>query len=427
MNIAMLSLAQTPPLMVPLRLFLIAPLFAVLGMGVLIMAPEAILMTRWSAEALVVVHLIVLGFITMVMLGALQQLIPVLIGVVIEESSRLSLALALFWGLGTLLLVGGFWLRSSAFTVSALWSLGIGLSFLLFYLLRALWQSPSRHPTVLAMLGAIVSLALTYLIALLVLGKGGWSAPVAHPWTSLHLSWGLLGWMGLLLMGVGYQVVPMFQITPDFPPPLRRWLGPSLFISLLLLSISSINPTLGVLFWPALVLMAGTLLTFAVTIFYLQWQRKRRLPDASVNLWRIAMGSLLLAIIFALPGLMLSLEKLLYLAWVTLVFGTVIPAMSGMLLKIIPFLIWLHLNNQAQQRGDWQAQIPNMKQIIPEIYGVRIWKLQIFALLLMLAAMAMALPWLLQLAAIVWGVAFLQLLQLSLLGLRCYRGFTKAF
>lgn len=427
MNIAMLSLAQTPPLMVPLRLFLIAPLFAVLGMGVLIMAPEAILMTRWSAEALVVVHLIVLGFITMVMLGALQQLIPVLIGVVIEESSRLSLALALFWGLGTLLLVGGFWLRSSAFTVSALWSLGIGLSFLLFYLLRALWQSPSRHPTVLAMLGAIVSLALTYLIALLVLGKGGWSAPVAHPWTSLHLSWGMLGWMGLLLMGVGYQVVPMFQITPDFPPPLRRWLGPSLFISLLLLSISAINPTLGVLFWPALVLMAGTLLTFAVTIFYLQWQRKRRLPDASVNLWRIAMGSLLLAIIFALPGLMLSLEKLLYLAWVTLVFGTVIPAMSGMLLKIIPFLIWLHLNNQAQQRGDWQAQIPNMKQIIPEIYGVRIWKLQIFALLLMLAAMAMALPWLLQLAAIVWGVAFLQLLQLSLLGLRCYRGFTKAF
>jgi len=79
LNIAALSIGQTPPLAVPMPYFLAAPLFLTAA-GVLLMLSPDMLGARWSPQALAATHLVTLGFLAMVMLGALQQVLPVLMG-----------------------------------------------------------------------------------------------------------------------------------------------------------------------------------------------------------------------------------------------------------------------------------------------------------------------------------------------------------
>jgi hypothetical protein len=57
-----------------------------------------------------------------------------------------------------------------------------------------------------------------------------------------------------------------------------------------------------------------------------------------------------------------------------------------MLYKIVPFLIWLHLNKRLQRAGKWQGKVPNMKQVIPERQARWQFRLHLWALGSLLAA-----------------------------------------
>ena len=73
MNRKGLRLDQAPPLHLPLRFFLTAPLFGV-GAGLLLAWKGAeLLLTPWSFPTVGLVQLSTLGFLTTVMLGALDQ------------------------------------------------------------------------------------------------------------------------------------------------------------------------------------------------------------------------------------------------------------------------------------------------------------------------------------------------------------------
>src|SRR5512139_3507256 len=98
-----LSLAQTPPLSVPLRYLLTAPLFAAAA-GVVVMLFPDVFMSRWTPAALAATHLLTLGFLAMTMFGALQQLLPVLAGSTIPRASLFSAVIHLALTSGTLLL-----------------------------------------------------------------------------------------------------------------------------------------------------------------------------------------------------------------------------------------------------------------------------------------------------------------------------------
>src|SRR5690625_7813914 len=52
----------------------------------------------------------------------------------------------------------------------------------------------------------------------------------------MHAAWGLLGWVGLLVIGISFQVIPIFQVTERFPDGVTHWLALVLFIFLLILS-----------------------------------------------------------------------------------------------------------------------------------------------------------------------------------------------
>jgi hypothetical protein len=77
---ASLHLEQAPPLSIPLAFFLTAP-FAVASAGAaLFWSGSAALSSSWSPPTMAIAHLGTLGFLGMVMLGALYQMTPVVAG-----------------------------------------------------------------------------------------------------------------------------------------------------------------------------------------------------------------------------------------------------------------------------------------------------------------------------------------------------------
>ncbi len=77
---ASLSLEQAPPISVPFRFFLTAPLFLLLASLLLMLEGAAVLMDRWSPLTLSMTHLFTLGVLGQVMMGAMLQMLPVLAG-----------------------------------------------------------------------------------------------------------------------------------------------------------------------------------------------------------------------------------------------------------------------------------------------------------------------------------------------------------
>jgi hypothetical protein len=87
---ALLSYDQSPPIAAPFRFFLTAPVFGILA-GVLLLWSDAdLFVSRWTPAALALTHLITVGFMLQVMLGAMVQILPVVAGANMPRSSLVS-------------------------------------------------------------------------------------------------------------------------------------------------------------------------------------------------------------------------------------------------------------------------------------------------------------------------------------------------
>jgi hypothetical protein len=148
-----LSLEQAPPFNVPLRFFLTAPWFLVLaaltdccGKG-----PD-IFASRWLPAALALTHLLTLGFMAQVMLGALLQMLPVVVGVVVPRPRLTAALIHIPLTLGD---AGAgrshFWWRTPLVPRcrSVCSALGFGVALLAIHL--ALWRAPVAGGTVIAL------------------------------------------------------------------------------------------------------------------------------------------------------------------------------------------------------------------------------------------------------------------------------------
>jgi hypothetical protein len=111
--------------------------------------------------------------------------------------------------------------------------------------------------------------------------------------------------------------------------------------------------------------IAGGMLLFAGITLRLQGRRRRKLPDVTLDFWRVGMASLIACVALWLGARFAPawangtaypvLLGTLYIG------GFALSVVIGMLYKIVPFLAWFHLQAQLQARA---GAIPNMKQMI---------------------------------------------------------------
>jgi hypothetical protein len=367
MNQPGLSLDQAPPILVPLRFFFTAPLFASLVSVLALWQGPELLASRWNPPLLAATHLLTLGFLGMVMIGALLQMLPVVAGAPVKRPRLVAWVVHVLACAGVLLLGCGFAFDHSLPLKPAMLLLGTGLLLFSTVIVLSLRRALAGNPTASAMRLAAVALAATVMLGLVLASNHawGWWLPGARDSvTNLHLTWGLLGWVGLLVTGVAYQTVPMFQLTPDYPPMLTRWLPKSLFVVLAALPLALLFPVLQPVFG---LLLAAGYSTFAAMTLRLQMKRRRKLADIPLAFWRVAMSSILLSAALWLAGQIFpefgSGNTYGLLLGFTMIVGFAMTLVNGMLYRIVPFLIWFHLQSQRKAGA---RNVPNVKAILPE-------------------------------------------------------------
>lgn len=399
LNTAGLSLDQAPPISIPFRFFLLAPLFG-MAAGVLLMVyGGAALTTRWAPPTLALTHLLTLGLLGMAMCGAILQMLPVIAGSPVPRVVLIGTLSHLLLVAGILALEGGFFGAGSGVMELAILLLGSGFLVFVSGVSMALWRVHSPSATIVGMRLAVTALVMTVIFGMLV--AGGYSGLLQLDglagYTDTHLTWGLLGWTGLLLMSVSFQVVPLFQVTPEYPVWFTRRVPWAVFLGILL--------WMGLRYgasqwdWPPILerLWLGVLgLAFVLyggLTLRLQQRRKRRISDVTLWFWRLAMASFFVLLVLWIAGIVspqfrTSSSHPLLLG-VVLLLGVAVPAVNGMLYKIVPFLSWFHLQNRQLALMCMTVPVPHMKEFITDAAARRQFHASLLALLLTL----LAVPW----------------------------------
>lgn len=359
MNFTGLSLDQAPPLQAPVRFFITAPLFGMLAALMIMFVDPALFESRYSMQSIAVTHLFTIGLFAMVMLGALQQMLPVLAGVSLPKAGSVAVVSHAALTVGVLFMVPSLlWSEPTLATVAAV-ALGVGFFTILAAIAVAMAKISFFTPTVKAMITAVVFAFFTVVAGLYLLGgyASGSIGEMHSRLLDIHSVWAVFGFGGILIIGVSFQVLPMFYVTPSFRrfynnvviPLIVSGLVAWMFSQLMLEEFAITGRFVIVLFFMA----------FAAAVIKKMIERRRPVSDVTVWYWRSS------AVFLGLGALLWLLDTWLdgeYIMIVSVLIGGgfILSVITGMLYKIVPFLVWFHLNASGYMT------IPTMREMLNE-------------------------------------------------------------
>jgi hypothetical protein len=358
-----LDLAQAPPISVPLRFFLTAPLFAIAAAGVVAFHGGSMFASRFMPATLAATHLLALGCLSMTMAGALMQIVPVLAGAPIARPRMIAGIVHPALTLGSLMLAAAFLAGAERLFVAAAVLLGVAFAVLIAAVVHAMLRARAKDRTARALHLAMAALGVT-----VVLGAGlglrrvfGAALPIASL-ADLHPAWALFGWVGLLIAAVAERVVPMFQLTPAYPSWLVRRFGFALLGGLLVWTVArqAAVPLIGDIAAGALAMLY---VAFALVTLRLQRRRRRRRIDVNVLFWRLGMVlAIAAALAFATAATGVLPARAVLVVGVLAIVGAALSLVNGMLYRIVPFIAWFHLYTLAGA----SPGMPNVKDYLTE-------------------------------------------------------------
>jgi len=422
MNLSGLSFNALPPIDLPFRFFLTAPVFIILCALLMFFAGETLWLSRWQPSMLALTHGFTLGFITMVMMGALLQLLPVIGGIGIANPRRIVLVCHSALVIGTLCLMANFIWPNTLLTLITLLLLVLGLGVYIVAIALVLLKRLSKGDSIIGIRLSIIALFVVVLFGALMLS---FSLPISIDLsifgssftgkfiTNSHAILGLVGWGCLMIISVSFQVIPLFHVAPSFTKNISHYLPSGLFI-LLLLTI--FQPKM---FIPVIVLVHGL---YAFSLLFVISKRKRKIPDNTIRFWQLAALSLIiLNVFYFIPEAYLpekvAHNKVMLLAAFYIYFYLV-AVIQGMLLKILPFLSYTHLQQRCLTNFSAMQYLPHMHEFLDKKHGQWLFYLHfISGVILLSTIMLPSLYWLLSLLLI---IEFSWLLKLMIKTIRLY-------
>lgn len=311
-----------------------------------------------SPQTLIVVHVVAIGWLSLLMCGALLQFVPVLINrPLFSNSLAMPALLCLLGGLGALML-GFLWLDGQIeavlpyFAIASL-MLGSGFTLILWNLGRTLMACrplpiPARFVSV-GLASAALTAVLGIVFALVRSGivENAYLVDVATRGVPLHAIAGLGGWLTFCAMGVSYRLFAMFMLAPELE---RRGTQTALHLGACALAIAVPGGmtavwagwNLDAVLIAAAVAGLGSLGLYGRDMLHLYRARKRRVIELNTRMAVLAFATLglsaLLAIVLvAFGALPRHVGAVVFLA----AFGWLSGLGLAKLYKIVPFMTWL--------------------------------------------------------------------------------------
>jgi hypothetical protein len=311
-----------------------------------------------APETLVLVHVVAIGWLSLLMCGALFQFLPVLVNRPLASNGLpLPALVCLASGLACLVLgfmqLGGQIGPSPPFLPIGGVLLGTGFALVLWNLVRTLLSAEDRPLPARFVAIGLPCLAATVILGIiftLTLGGATSLSPLfALTGTGLpiHIIAGLGGWLTFTAMGVSYRLLAMFMLAPDRERTTSKatfHLGTAALGIAIPLGVATILS--GADLWPVLLIaLAIGVVAFAFyggDVVHLYRARKRRIIElnsrmAALGLASLAASIVLLVSLTALGRLDDQIGAVVFLV----AFGWLSGLGLSQLYKIIAFLTWL--------------------------------------------------------------------------------------
>ena len=351
-----LSLEQAPPISAPLRFYLTAPLFAILAGVLTLLSDVSVLQSRYSIDAIVITHAITIGFMSFVMLGSLTQMLPVLAGVKMYRVDFITKISHLFLVFGTLFMLIGLKFEMALFNAIAIILFASGFLAMIIVIFMAIKKVKNFTPTVRGMSVSLVFALFSVLMGFFLLFS--YIEPEMALYRNIvantHSVWAIFGFAGVLIVGVTFQVLPMFYVAPKFKDFYQKRVVLFISFSLILWMITSLffqTYSVAAKLWIVIFFAS-----FAIVFLQKIKNRKRKISDITLLYYKASTIFLALGSLFWIIDEFYLSEHIVVVS--ILIGGFILSIMIGMLYKIVPFLIWFHLNAMGYM------SIPTMNEMI---------------------------------------------------------------
>ncbi len=347
-----------PPFKLIAPYFLVGALFYLFAMIALLMFESTLSFANMSTIAWV--HLYLLGFVMMIIFGAMAQLVPV----VLEVGHAMVDLFYVIWPMllvGTLVMVGGFAITPMLLPLGGVVVL-LSMAIFALDLFMTLKKGEHKSIVVSAMGTSNIFLLLGILSGfVMALSFGGMISVDPQVWLKAHVFAVFGGYVMLTIMGISMVLLPMFGLAHGFDDkPMHR--GYKLMIlGVSLMMVSSL------LSWKFLEYFSIALSFVAIMFYFYQIYlitKTRARKENDVWVKSIAFGfltlifSLLFTVVYLFGG---SEAWLVSSAWFLMV-GFVGFLITAHLFKIIPFLVWFE--RYAPLVG--KQKVPMLHEMVPK-------------------------------------------------------------
>ncbi|RLA72460.1 MAG: hypothetical protein DRG78_23805 [Epsilonproteobacteria bacterium] len=326
-----------PPFKLIAPYFIIGAIFFVISVAILF-GFDVSSLGSMDSGTLSWVHIFLLGFVMMVIFGAMAQLVPV----VLEVG---HFAVDLYYVIYPLLLIGTILMGYGFVASPALLPYGgiVVLVSLLIFVLETFLTIKKVKKLNLVMMSVL--LANTFLFLGLIFGilmALGYAGTISVDIVSLlkaHIYLVLGGYVGVTIMGMSLILLPMFWLSHSFswkPVEYALW---SMCIGVVSVMISAIADSV-ILEYLGYILSMIALLFYFYQIYTIYNTRVRLDKDIYLYSLLFSYGSLIISLIMGVIYLIAPTENLLLtIGWI-LFLGYITFIINGHLYKIVPFLVW---------------------------------------------------------------------------------------
>ena len=370
-----LSTKNAPSVWVVVPHFLLGAISFLVAAVFIVFNYEAFLGYHLSGPVLSVVHILVLGWVTMIIFGALYQLIPVVMEVKLYSeklayTSLAGLVIGLFFLIAAFL--GYRFQLTNNFIVGGSLIIGAVVLFVVNILTTAI-SSPKRSISKSYIMASAVYFLLTVLMGLFIVINLSYNLlPVAHNvFLKTHAVIGLVGWFLLLIIGVASKLMPMFLIVHKTREDLLKWGFYLINAGIIIIFVATFFQQVTVFVdVAAFVLILSGLVMFLLFNYDVFSHRMRKKLDVGMKLSAIGFVMLVFSILsfiatyFGNPALGLPPGRIEIVSGLLLIYGFFTGLILGQTYKTLPFIIWLY---------NYQAVVGRQKTPLPgDLYSSKL-------------------------------------------------------
>ena len=371
-----LKTANAPSSKVVIPHFIFGGISLVILAVLLILADTNLLQAYFNTKLVAITHIAVLGWASMIVFGALYQLVPVVFETALYSE---KLAKITFWfsGFSVLFLSYSFWVGSYV-TLLPYASVCMFLSLLLFVVNIGLTYRKAKLKNIKSkfVITSVLWLLITELIGTIIAlnFKFNYLTEIHLHYLKIHATVGLIGWFVLLIIGVGSTLIPMFLISHELKEK-------KLFVAYYLINGGLVLAVLNWFFIHNLLLdylipiaIIGGILFFVSFIYDSYKKRLRKKLDVGMQYSMLAIVAIFMP--FVLIGFIVLetsvevafLYRIITFYGFSIIFGLITTLILGQTYKTLPFIVWL---------SKYQKLVGKTKTPLPrELYSEKIASIQ---------------------------------------------------